>query len=82
MGDGCGGAGLDALVHGPLNVGGNGEQTFSGLRVRPRLAVVGSAMHTFPVVVAALASRMGIVEARNPKMKIVARRRMLSVVFK
>ena len=58
-------------------------QTFLGFRVRPRLAVVGSAMQTFPMVACdgALASRTSPVDARNPDRRIVARRRAPSLVF-
>jgi len=82
VGDGCGGVGLEAFVHGPLKVGpGTGGQTFLGDCVRPRLAVVGSAMQTLPMSGVALASETRPVDARNPERSIVARSTALSLVF-
>ena len=62
---------------------GEDGQAFLGFWVRPRLAVVGSAMQTFPMVACAgaLASRTSPVVARNPDKRIVARRRAPSLVF-
>ena len=72
------------LVHGPLKVvPGAGGQTFGGVWVSPRFAVVGSAMQTFPIMgcAGAPASRTSPVDARNPNRRIDARRRALSLVF-
>ena len=62
---------------------GAGGQAFSGNCVRPMLAVVGSAMQTFPIMgcAGAPASRTSPVDARNPNRRIDARRRALSLAF-